>query len=808
MSGQDPLDIDDVKRDIRSIWDVDFNNIQQVISAYDWYGSYDIDDFQSDVSHLIMINWEAKRTGKDVSSKFASPLSQGLSIENRLTGEIDFYRQPYDSLINSTAIMLLEQYRLNGRMVHEQILAQEMASRALTSTGVGGPLGDGYAVDDSPRLLRSIKHDWWFIRITTKGDVEITDVGETAIEMTKTALYLAQYVLTEAVVGHAMAEFANKVMVATPGATLEAAGLMYRLRPTYASLAEVKFHAARLGTFAVDNAVAIRFYVIRVGPYLVSSTIPSYLEVFANAPRSVKNAIVTVTDTVAKAGEYGRFMGAVIRLHSRELEWMPFIRSLLLVTNQLVNDHGVKWTKLSDVDYVVNNNDEMARRLVDIIVNAKDLNEIYPYIEEWSRANIARFRQRPMQYPNMLPGQDPPDDLPPPPPPGDGGDDGGDDGQGARARYPPFHQRFDRRLQEQYDLLDPSKESITSVLYAIDWLREEDRDSIDNIRMDARDRAELYREQMDIADDIHRYVANGDVRGLMGTYRRIASTDNWFKDYADRWQHQERIGQRLSSVIGTFIEQQSAKEFMAAPGIYEYDANGILLPPSNYNVGTIERGVRFERIESKTEAPTTDAPTTETPTTEAPTEKPTEKSTAAPTDKPTEKSTSAPTDKPTDKPTTAPTDSPTDTPTQPEPVPPPFRVPPEQLWPMSNDMVDDIADNYEKSKSALVNLRPFLASAGSDMLADQESYESDKLKEANLLMGQFKPVNWPNGNLSNPFWVSNMARDGILQMDEMDQTPKYYMGSSLTAPDARYGTARDRMPKTRPTISRSSYIFK
>jgi len=113
---------------------------------------------------------------------------------------------------------------------------------------------------------------------------------------------------------------------------------------------------------------------------------------------------------------------------------------------------------------------------------------------------------------------------------------------------------------------------------------------------------------------------------------------------------------------------------------------------------------------------------------------------------------------------------------------------------------DDINDNLERDRSSLVALRPFLASAGTDMLAEQDSYESDKLKEANLLMGQ-RSVNWPNGNISNPLWVGNVVNEGIRYAPQLYDMPVRLKGGTLDVATL-YGSYRKRPS---PATVRESY---
>ena len=117
-------------------------------------------------------------------------------------------------------------------------------------------------------------------------------------------------------------------------------------------------------------------------------------------------------------------------------------------------------------------------------------------------------------------------------------------------------------------------------------------------------------------------------------------------------------------------------------------------------------------------------------------------------------------------------------------------------------------DKIERDKSAMINLRPFLPIAGTDVFDEQESKESDKLKEQNLLMGMQRPPNWPLGNIDNPLWIQNQIQQGLKWAPNLNETPVYYMGGSLTLGDKLYGTVRDTMSRPIRTISKSSKVFK
>lgn len=121
-------------------------------------------------------------------------------------------------------------------------------------------------------------------------------------------------------------------------------------------------------------------------------------------------------------------------------------------------------------------------------------------------------------------------------------------------------------------------------------------------------------------------------------------------------------------------------------------------------------------------------------------------------------------------------------------------------------VVDDSFEKaIERDKSIRANLRPFLAMVGTDSFNEQA--ESDRLKANNLMMGQL-PQRHIGTAVSNPLQFGQMVQEGVRYSGDLDATPVYYMGGSLTEGDELYGTVRNRMPDVPTTISRSSKIFK
>ena len=101
-------------------------------------------------------------------------------------------------------------------------------------------------------------------------------------------------------------------------------------------------------------------------------------------------------------------------------------------------------------------------------------------------------------------------------------------------------------------------------------------------------------------------------------------------------------------------------------------------------------------------------------------------------------------------------------------------------------------DKIERDKSAMINLRPFLPIAGTDAFDEQESPESDKLKEQNLMMGMQKPANWPLGNVDNPLWLQNQVQQGLRWAPDLFEMPVMLKGGTLIEGATLYGSYRKR----------------
>jgi hypothetical protein len=97
-------------------------------------------------------------------------------------------------------------------------------------------------------------------------------------------------------------------------------------------------------------------------------------------------------------------------------------------------------------------------------------------------------------------------------------------------------------------------------------------------------------------------------------------------------------------------------------------------------------------------------------------------------------------------------------------------------------------EQLAKEAAIQASLRVFLPIAGSSELDDQESSASIQLKADNLLMGRYKPANWPLGNVDNPFWVQNMATVGRRYAPGMYQMPEILSGGNLTDGATLYGS--------------------
>lgn len=102
---------------------------------------------------------------------------------------------------------------------------------------------------------------------------------------------------------------------------------------------------------------------------------------------------------------------------------------------------------------------------------------------------------------------------------------------------------------------------------------------------------------------------------------------------------------------------------------------------------------------------------------------------------------------------------------------------------------DDVSTQQEYVKSQRANLRPFLPIAGTDAFDEQDSFESDKLKERNLMMGMvgFNPT----GNITNnPFIYGNAVNTGLRFSGELFAMPEVLNGGTLTEGATLYGSYR------------------
>ena len=159
----------------------------------------------------------------------------------------------------------------------------------------------------------------------------------------------------------------------------------------------------------------------------------------------------------------------------------------------------------------------------------------------------------------------------------------------------------------------------------------------------------------------------------------------------------------------------------------------------------------------------------------------------------TEAPTAAPTAAPTEAPTVAPTTA-TSAPTEAE-----YRAPYLKRLKAPSQYRDNLADMHAEQEASRATLRNFLPDAGTVDLDDQDSALSRRLKANNLLLGQF-PSSFPLGTVDNRFWVGNMVREGVRFSGELNASPTYYMGGSLTEGDSQWGTQRVRMPVVPPPL--------
>jgi hypothetical protein len=96
------------------------------------------------------------------------------------------------------------------------------------------------------------------------------------------------------------------------------------------------------------------------------------------------------------------------------------------------------------------------------------------------------------------------------------------------------------------------------------------------------------------------------------------------------------------------------------------------------------------------------------------------------------------------------------------------------------------------------SLLPFLPIAGTDIFDEQTTVEADKLKQQNLLIGQYRPPNWPLGNVDNPIWLGNLKNQGLKWSGKAFDMPPSFKGGSLTDGAKMYGSYTKR-PKIRNT---------
>ena len=107
-----------------------------------------------------------------------------------------------------------------------------------------------------------------------------------------------------------------------------------------------------------------------------------------------------------------------------------------------------------------------------------------------------------------------------------------------------------------------------------------------------------------------------------------------------------------------------------------------------------------------------------------------------------------------------------------------------------------------------MKLLAFLPEAGQELYDPRQ--DETELKMNNPLMGQSVPVNWPLGNVDNRIWLQNMAREGLVQMPELNISPVYYMGGNLR-PDYAFGDFDVAMPMTpgfRLSKQSNPFLFK
>ena len=86
-------------------------------------------------------------------------------------------------------------------------------------------------------------------------------------------------------------------------------------------------------------------------------------------------------------------------------------------------------------------------------------------------------------------------------------------------------------------------------------------------------------------------------------------------------------------------------------------------------------------------------------------------------------------------------------------------------------------------------LRPFFPVSSEMDIEDQGDIESDKLKQENLQLGQWQPINWPLNSVSNPIFVQNMLHEhDVLFARPMFQAPAIYSGGTMDEEATLFGS--------------------
>ena len=263
----------------------------------------------------------------------------------------------------------------------------------------------------------------------------------------------------------------------------------------------------------------------------------------------------------------------------------------------------------------------------------------------------------------------------------------------------------------------------------------------------------------------------------------------------------------------TRILQNMTRAYTAYHATRDQESSRSSSPPTPPPTPTGSTPVPAPAPTGSTPVPTPAPPTTRPPTTQPPTTRP--PTTQPPTTRP-----------PTTQPPT--TQPPT---TQPPTTPAPTRGPTSELYGDitraggdvlgnlkkvytnasqklfgdQNMFKDDMKIQEEYGANIRSTLRPFLPIAGEDAMDEQDDEESDRLKEQNLLMGQFKSPNWPLGNVDNPFWIGNKINEGMRFSDPLFAMPAVYNGGTLQEGATLFGSYRSppmNIPPSHPPIER------